>query len=265
MSQALARQQSLLLQSVLGTNSNDEALRLELSAPLASRGLQAYRANGQALAERALSAAYPVVAQMMGGESFAQLAHYFWHQHPPQRGDVAQWGGALADFFDAAPQLVEAPYFGDVARVEWALHCAANAADAAPDHASFALLGEATDASLTLCPGLFVLASAYPVVSLINAHLSGHPSLADAFDTLQSGAAEHAVVWRQGYKPCLRASSAPEHAILQALLSDQPLAEAISRASAATGGNAPNTFTLSDWLIESVQHGLVTGVVHRPA
>ena len=261
MSQALAKQQSLLLQFVLGTTSNDGALKLELNAPLASRGLQAYRANGQALAERALCAAYPVVAQMIGSESFAPLARYFWHQYPPQRGDVAQWGGELADFLDAAPQLVDAPYFGDVARVEWALHCAANAADAAPNHASFALLSETTDTSLALSPGLFVLASAYPIVSLITAHPSGHPGLADAFDKLQSGVAEHAVVWRQGHKPCLRASSASEHALLQALQSHQSLDQALSRVSQTADIDATDPFDFSDWLTQAVQQGLVTGAI----
>ena len=259
MSEALARQQSLLLQSVLGTTSADAALRAELNEPLAARGLQAYRANGQALAERALRAAFPVVAQMMGEESFTPLAHYFWCQHPPQRGDMGQWGGDLANFLDAAPQLADAPYFGDVARVEWALHCTANAADTEPDPASFALLAEAIEASLTLSPGVFMLASAYPVVSLINAHLSGKPCLADAFDLLQSGACEHAVVWRQGFKPCCRPSNAFEYALLQAVQSGLPLDQALSLASQTADSAANRDFNFSNWLTESVQQGLVTG------
>ena len=38
------------------------------------RGLKAYKANAQALAQRALGAAYPVVARLLGDESFAALA-----------------------------------------------------------------------------------------------------------------------------------------------------------------------------------------------
>ena len=261
MSQALARQQSLLLKAVLGTGGSDEDLCAELELPLASRGLQAYRANGQALAERALSAAFPVVAQMMGEESFAPLARYFWHQHPPQRGDMAQWGGELADFLDAAPQLADEPFFGDVARVEWALHQAAIASDAAPDLASFALLGQADDVGLQLCPGLFLLASAYPVVSLVNAHLSDTPTLAQAFDKLQNGTPEHALVWRQGLKPCVRQSSAIEHALLQALQAHQTLERALEQAL-GQGMEQSAPFDFNDWLTQSVQQGLVTGARH---
>ena len=261
MSQALARQQLLLLKAVFGTGGGDEDLRAELEAPLASRGLQAYRANGQALAERALSAAFPVVAQMMGEESFAPLARYFWQQHPPLRGDMAQWGGELADFLDAAPQLADEPFFGDVARVEWALHRAAIAGDAAPNVTSFALLGQADDVGLQLCPGLYLLASAYPVVSLINAHLaanSDNSGLAQAFDRLQSGVSEHALVWRHGLKPCVRQSSATEYALLQALQAKQTLEQALERAL-GQGIEQTNPFDFNDWLTQSVQQGLVTG------
>lgn len=264
MSKALARQQSLLLQSLFDSGVPDENLLLELEMPLATRGLQAYRANGQALAERALAAAYPVVAQMMGEESFAPLARYFWRQHPPQRGDMAQWGAELADFLDAAPQMADEPFFGDVARVEWALHNAAGSADAATDAASFALLGQSSDVGLQTCPGLYLLASHYPVVSLVNAHLYANPSVAQAFESLQGGAREYALVWREGFKPRVRQASAAEYALLQALLANQTLDQALEQAlnqNLSGLGEHSNSaeFNFNDWLTQSVQQGLVIG------
>ena len=166
MSTSLAREQSLLLQALFGGGQNKD-LRDCLHQHQAQRGLQAYQANGLALAERALTAAYPVVAQLIGGESFDPLAHHFWRQHPPVRGDMAEWGAELADFLEAAPQLADEPFLGDVARVEWALHRAATAADAVPDLSSFALLAESGSATLVLSAGVFVLESRYPVVSLV--------------------------------------------------------------------------------------------------
>ncbi len=222
---------------------------------LAERGLLAYRANGTALAERALTAVYPVLAQLLGEDSFASLARHFWRQAPPQRGDMAQWGAALADFIDAAPQLSGEPFLGDVARVEWALHCAATAADTTADIGSFALLASADpeQATLTLSDGVVALASAYPVVSIIHAHLQGEPTLAQAAALLGAGASEHALVWRQGLRPRLRASSAAEHGLLAGLQAGLSLETAL----AAT---APDTsFDFNDWLSQAVQSGLVTG------
>lgn len=253
MTTSLAHQQSLLLQALFG--AADE-VRSSLHEGLASRGLQAYQANGLALAERALAAAYPVVSQLMGAESFAPLARYFWRQQPPQRGDMAQWGGALADFLDAAPQLAEEPFLGDVARVEWALHCASTAQDAQTDPASFSLLstGEPAQVTLSLSHGVAVLASAYPVVSLVNAHLSGSPNLAQAAALLHSGVAEHALVWREGFKPHVRTSSAAEHALVLALQAGMTLEKALD---AAFEKAASEPFDFNAWLGQSVQTGLV--------
>jgi hypothetical protein len=171
MSSSLARQQSLLLHALFG---GSQGVWDELEQPLAKRGMQAYSANGQALAGRALTAAYPVVTQMLGQDSFASLASYFWQQHPPRHGDMAQWGSELADFLQLTPQLADEPFLGDVARVEWALHGASTACDAAPDLPSFALLSQPDSVTLQLSPGFYLLASNYPVVSLIHAHLDAH-------------------------------------------------------------------------------------------
>ncbi len=259
----LAHEQSLLLQALFGER-HDSLLKPRLQGggareALLQRGLQVYRANGGALAERALAAAYPVLARLIGDESFAPLARHFWLQQPPQRGDLAQWGAALADFLEAAPQLADEPFLGDVARIEWALHCAATAPDALPDLPSFVLLtsGDPEQTTLSLSPGVALLASAYPVVSIVNAHLLDTPTLTEAADLMRQGVAEYALVWRQGFKPRVRLSSAAEHALLLALQAGLSLENALARACDAN--NTASAFDFNDWLGQSVQTGLVTG------
>ena len=121
--QSLAQEQQCLLAALFG--DADEAalwpcLQEGTHSALARRGLLTYQSNGLALAERALGAAYPVLAQLIGDESFAPLARQVWRQQPPQRGDLAFWGGGLAAFIEAAPQLADEPFLADIARVEWA-------------------------------------------------------------------------------------------------------------------------------------------------
>lgn len=266
--QLVQQEQQALLRALTG-ECDDTALWPHLQfagarAAMARRGLQAYQANGPALAERALGAAYPVLGQLIGDESFAPLARYFWRRHPPSRGDVACWGDGLAAFLEASPQLADEPYLGDVARIEWALHQAATAADAQPAHHSFALLSSADPAELTLTlgAGVFVLASAYPVASIINAHLQGDPALAEAAALLRAGAAEHALVWRQGFKPRLRAITAGEHALVAALQDGRPLEAALACAlecAPADGQPSVAAFDFEHWLGRAVQEGLVTG------
>ena len=221
--------------------------------PLAGRGLRAYRSNGRALAVRALGAAYPAVAALLGEENFEAVAHQLWLAAPPERGDVALWGGALAAWLAAEPDLArEEPYLSDVARTEWALHVAATASDCALDGASFALLQtrDPADFTLLLAPGTFVLASRWPVASLVLAHVEAEPSLDEAAARLRERVAETALVWREGLRPRLRAMAPDEAPFVTALHDGQSLADALASAPA---------LAFDAWLAPAVQAGLVTG------
>jgi hypothetical protein len=265
-------EQQALLRAVLG--AGEPAALVPWLAPghaarhmQQQRGVQAYRANGQALAERALAAAYPVLVQMIGAQDFAQLAHHFWSVQPPLRGDMACWGDTLADFIDAAPQLAAEPCLGDVARLEWQLHLASSAADVELDLPSFALLasGDAAPYPLTLGAGLALLASDSPVASLVNAHLHGEPSLPEAAQRLADGCAEHALVWRQGFKPCARVSNAAEQHLLGVLLAGGSLLDALDALDAMPADGA-EPFDFNRWLGTAVQTGVVCGALslHTP-
>lgn len=252
MSSTLAREQSSLLQALAG--QTDHAFN--------PRGLQVYQANRAVLAERTLASTYPVIAQLIGQTSFEPLARHFWQQHPPQRGDMGQWGEQLPEFLATLPQLTDEPFLADVARIEWALHRAASTPDAMLDASSFALMSGADDAppvSLVLSPGVCTLASPYPVVSIINAHLTGQPSLEDAAAMLRQGKGEHALVWRQGFKPRVRALGEAEFRLVAALETGLSLDVALNHAS-----NIEPAFDFNTWLAQAVQTGLVTGAVHIP-
>ncbi|MGQ0708918.1 MAG: HvfC/BufC family peptide modification chaperone [Rhodoferax sp.] len=216
-----------------------------------ARGIKAYQSNGHALAQRALQAAYPVLLQLLGPESFAELARAYWHAEPPRCGDVGCWGEGLAAWVQDDAQLASAPYLADVARCEWALHRAALAADAAPDAASLALLAQhdADGLGLALGPGAALVRSAWPVATLWAAHQSQPPDLAQARQRLAQGVAEDAVVWRQGWRAQLRLAWPGEAALLQALLAGQTLGAALDQAGDA--------LDVAQWLPMALHSGLV--------
>nr|WP_315464926.1 DNA-binding domain-containing protein [uncultured Rhodoferax sp.] len=220
---------------------------------MGGRGLKAYQSNGHALADRALQAAYPVLAQLVGDESMGNLARAYWHAHPPVCGDVAQWGEGLADFVAHSSQLQDAPYLPDVARVEWALHGMAHLEDASPDLGTLALLSTEDPGKLhlRLAPGTAALSSAWPVATIHAAHGENGPSFEEVGRLLQARAAEDAVVWRQGFRPCVRLAVAGEAAFLNALLAGQRLGEALDA--------APH-LDVSQWLTTAVQSGLLLAV-----
>jgi hypothetical protein len=260
MSSALLEQQQALLEALWARRREDAFAALDAGEHVDStrgnwrRGLQAYRSNGQELARKALAGAYPVVLQLLGEENFHALAASLWQRYPPDRGDVACWGGELPALIGSLPDLAaQEPYLADVARCEWLLHEAACADDVVADTASFRMLVERPPERLTLRvgPGAGCVASRFPVASIINAHLGERPSLEQAGQRLRDGVPEAAVVWRQGLAPRLREAMAGEPAFLGALQ---------ERCSLADSLQAAPDLDFSQWLAPAVQSGLLVGV-----
>lgn len=251
---ALARQQQDLLHSLFRGQRGDATKTIadDLDSTWA-RGFKAYQSNGHASAQRALQAAYPVLARMLGDESFADLARALWHATPPHCGDLAHWGETLADFVAASPQLADEPCLPDVARAEWALHCCATAADAALQADTLDLLGsqDLDTLRLQLAPGTTLLRSAWPVASLLLAHRDEGVTLAQAAGLLHAAQAEDVLVWRQGFRPAVRATLPGEADLLQALQAGSCLGPALDAAPAL---DAPA------WLAQAVHSGLLLAV-----
>jgi hypothetical protein len=254
---ALAAQQQDLLEALFA-QPTENAIKNEYASSIntSARGLKVYKSNAHALAGRVLQAAYPVLTQLLGAPSMATLARVVWHAHPPQCGDLAQWGEELPEFVRASEQLAGEPYLADVARVEWALHRCSSAADGVMDHASLALLTQLDpgEVQLVLAPGCAVLPSPWPVASLVNAHLKGEPSLLEAGRRLRAGADETAVLWRAGWRGQVREALAGEVDLISALLAGQSLGLALDAAPA---------LDVAAWLPMAVQTGLLLGA--RPS
>lgn len=214
------------------------------------RGLAAYRANAGAVAESALGAAFPTLQQLIGEESFAALARAFWQQHPPLAGDIGLWGEQLPAFVADAPSLASEPYLGDVARVEWALHLAARAADA-PAVQGLDLLGSHDPAQLhlRLVAGTAIVESAHPVVAIWQAHRSAAVPGSDRFAAVRAafaaGSGETALVFRHGWAPRVVAVTAAEARFTKALLDGRTLGAALQRAGEA--------FDFETWLVQALQ------------
>lgn len=225
--------------------------------PSSARGLNCYKSNAHAVAERSLTATYPVVTALLSAESMAQLARALWHTHPPQRGDLAHWGDKLASFMASSPQLADLPWLADVARLEWALHQADGAADAVTDLSTLARLAEEDPARLTLrlAPGLQVQRSTFAVVPVVRAHRLPTDHERDTalaqVDAWCPRRTEHACVWRVDHRPpALQTVTEAEAQWLNALQAGQPLLTALERCD----------LDFSVWLPHAVQQGVVLGV-----
>lgn len=201
----------------------------------ADRGLAAYRGNLRALSAQALGVPFTRLREALGGDDFATLAWSFWRAHPPERGDLAQWGGALAGFL--IERAGEDSGLPDLARLDWALHQAERAADAELDAASLSLLGSTSPEALwlQLRPGVALLAQQLGPV----------------------------LVWRQGWRGEWQGLTAGEAAFMQALLDGESLAEALA-CSEVKGSEPEPDFDFGDWLQAALQNAWLQGVRSEP-
>ncbi|MEO6278130.1 DNA-binding domain-containing protein [Roseateles sp.] len=197
----------------------------------AERGLAAYRTNLRALSAQALAVPFARLREALGEDEFASLAWTFWRAHPPERGDLAQWGGALENFL--IERAGEASGLPDLARLDWASHRAERAANAELDAPSLALLGTTPPEQLWL--------QLRPGVALIVQ--SDGPML----------------VWREGWAARSQALSPGEAAFMRALLGEVNLADALVK-----GSGAHADFDFSTWLQAALQHAWLQGVRSTP-
>ncbi|NCT83442.1 MAG: DUF2063 domain-containing protein [Comamonadaceae bacterium] len=200
-----------------------------------ARGLAAYRGNLVALSARALAPPFGQLRETLGEAEFEALAWTFWRAHPPERGDLGEWGGALAGFL--AERAGEASGLPDLARLGWALHRAERAADAVLDAESLTLLGQLPPETLwlRLRPGVALLAQ------------TGGPVL----------------VWRQGWRGQWQALPAAEAAFMRGLLDGASLADALAAAE-VKGSAAATDFDFSAWLQAALRKTWLQGVGAAP-
>ncbi|MFO1360773.1 putative DNA-binding domain-containing protein [Plasticicumulans sp.] len=157
--------------------------------------LAIYRNNHRLTLAGALVSAYPVLERLLGCASFAQLAARYVAQTPSLCGDLHSYGATFGVFLDDFTPLADWPWHADLARLEWAVHEAYYAADAATvlSLAELAALPPERQQSLRLRarPSLRFTASRWPVLDL---WVANRDDAARAVDPEAGG--QHLLIWR---------------------------------------------------------------------
>lgn len=233
-------------------------LPLREAGARAVRGLAAYRANGDAIAERALIAACSTVRAMVGDELFARLAHQFRHASPPVRGDLGEWGDGFPDWLAGHAGLREWPWLGDCARLDLTLHRSERAADDTLDAASLQLLASEDPAALQLLlvPGTELIDSAWPIATIHEAHqLSGaeaEPAFERVRAALAAGQGEQVLVARRGWRGVVHRLDPATFRWLAGVAAGARLADVLVLAGEA--------FDFADWLATAMREGWLKGL-----
>jgi hypothetical protein len=197
----------------------------------AAARLAIYRHHVRTTLTDVLAAAYPVVRRLVDPRFFAYAADQFIGRRLPAGPCLFEYGESFADFLAGFPPCRELAFLPDVARLEWALHAAQHADDAAPlDPARLAAVPPAATSGLVLHldPSVSYLDSPWP----IDAIWRGHRSDTAEGPPVDLAAGARLEVRRRADEAVFRSLDASAFAFRRALHAGHTVAEAADRALA---------------------------------
>lgn len=208
-----------------------------------------------------LGDSFPVVRQLVGDDFFSAMASVFVMAQPPTSPLMHHYGHGFPGWVAGFEPAAALPYLADLARLEWLRLAAFHAADADPiDARRLAAVLQAPErlavAVLVLHPGLAVVQSAHPVVSLWAAHQHDEAQRDRQLGRLCLDAAESALILRAGDDALVLELPAADAALAAALAAGMPLGAAQAAHPQAD---------LAGLLALLLRHGQVIDLTCQPA
>ena len=259
MSHRLAAQHRALRDAIVA--SDGDAGPLLRARAGAESLLRIYRHAYTARLVAALRDNFGCLPQVMGDDAFDQLALAYVAAHPSRHPSIRWFGDRLVEFMGGHDHLVPHPALVDLARMEWALRSAFDAADATPIAAP----------SLTAIPAdewPRLVFQPLPSVQLLDLQWSVEP-VWRAMQAAQRGdepelpepqPEPHALlIWRAGLENRWRVVDAAQAMLLRAVLDGRDFSELGALAAAQSGESAAAATVvaaLQSWLAD----GLLAGV-----
>jgi hypothetical protein len=175
----------------------------------------------------ALADNYPVLYRALGDDAFRELAAAYLQAYPSHYRSIRWFGDRLGDFMSLKPESIPHPALRDIARMDWAMRGAFDAADNTPlrfDDLAGIAPEQWPELRFTLCPSLRMLSLDWAIESLWHA-------LNDDENARTEEPQPHAhvmIVWRFELECRWRTVTGNEALALQILLDGGSFAEICS-------------------------------------
>lgn len=261
MSVSLAELETLFQRHIL--DGDPRVLRhVRASAALsAARRLEVYHDAYRLRLCEAVSSDFPALHTLLGDEDFTALLLAYIAARPSHYRSIRWFAGELADFLSTQAPWCEQPVLAEMARFEWALAHAHDAADA-PSIGREALAELDAEGWATLHPRL------HPSVTLLSCHWDT-PPLWQAIHEQEAARAPQAVdtqgwvVWRDRERRARYLSLTPPLALwLAACAHGEDFAASCEQLSEQLG--KPDADTLAALALEALccalDHGLISAI-----
>lgn len=232
---------------------------LVASSGFDAHGINIYRRNLLANAQRALSISFPTVFELLDSDISEEITGKFLKSSPPSQGDWAQWGNEFASFIKSTNIACDYPYLSDCTALDWHVHCALHGIDQTFEQSSLQLLShcEPENIFIEFNHNVKLLESIYPITEIFYAHhdvddLKRKAFLESAQLALSSKLEKHTVmVFRPEFQPKVTILTAGEEIFMRSLMSEKSLAQALIIA------NENSQFSFEQWLVKAIELNLI--------
>lgn len=155
----------------------------------APKRFNVYRNNVIVGLTEAVKDGFPLVERIVGEEFFEAMAREYVRHNPPASPLLFLYGENFADFIAEFEPAKSVPYLADMARLEYYKRRAYFAGDADYRDPTKTDLEELLALPLSLHPSVFVMRSAYPIVSIYERLNAGEGEV--------KAGSEEALIWRR--------------------------------------------------------------------
>lgn len=224
-----------------------------------TQGIDIYRRNLLANAQRALSISFPTVFELLDSNISKNLVYQFLRLSPPAQGDWAQWGTDFPHFISTIEVGFQYPYLADCATVDWHVHCAVHGIDQSLEQSSLQYLVNAKPEKIEIVfnQNVALLKTQYPITEIFQAHhhddeLHREVAMSKAQRILSTEAVEQIVmIYRPEFKPEVASLTASEGAFMFCLMSGKSLEQALDMVK------DDNNFSFEQWLLTAIERNLI--------
>jgi Putative DNA-binding domain len=230
----LREYQRAVATALMSGETEPAAILIDGDCPPADR-LRIHRNTMLTALANALALTYPAVAALVGAAFFAQAARIFIQASPPRAALLSLYGDGFGDFLERYEPAQALPYLPDVARLEWAVECAARGPleGEAPFRADIDLGGT----RLALVPSLTLLRTGYPAEPIWRAAVEGDSDALGRIDPRPNSSS--LAVWRVTDGAEVLPLGAGAAGFLQDLLAGGDAESAVNAAAAADPDSDP--------------------------
>ena len=219
--------------------------------------MDVYRSSVHGKAMRAARLHFPTVKALLGLATFEALVRYYLSASKKDSGDWSDFGWGFEEWIHHHGLHSHLPYLSCVARLDSAVKRVEQSQHDELDISSFTGIGDDMHrCTLVVNQGVVLLRSAYPIVSIWEAHQSPlpekTPSFTEAKKLLAQGSGQSALVYRSGWRVLVQELREKDMAWLESFKAQRSVADAL-------GGSTLVETHFAGWLQDMVARKIVVG------